>query len=198
MSAQVADQNLCGKRKLFTALADHLTMSVMTVGDLYPLLERLGATEHVRLLQQLNLWTASLHQQSSDRVEFPAAISELAPDQLSDLQSRIVHSASSLFELLGLFRGLHVQQTDRVKRARTTARNRVRTNWPADRKPPTKTEVDDLSQSDPSVEAEEERLADIGTVLASLNEMEKRLVMQRETISREITYRSEQMRARLY
>lgn len=157
-----------------------------------------NGAEAVRLMQRLGLWTTAAHAEPGERKPFPKNISKLGPDEISDLQSLVVSDAGRVYELIGILNGLDAQLKIRGKQVRAAARSRVRADWPEGTKAPTKSEVDDLAEEDPAVIEHEEQVSVLALLMAHVNATRESMVMYKEAVSREITWRGTQMQARLY
>lgn len=157
-----------------------------------------GGVEAVRLMGRLGLWTTAAHNNPGERQPFPTRYSNLGPDELSDLAARVTSEGGRLLELVGILNGLDTQLKIRGRAARAAARGRVRRAWPADKKPPTKSELDDLAEEDPAVVQSDEHVALLAVLLSQAKAVAEANMLYKEGISREITYRTSQMQARLH
>ena len=162
-------------------------------------LERVpGGAEALRLMRNLGLWSTEGHKNAGERRPFPRTFSNLGPEQLSDLSAHIAAEAGLIFELLGLLNGIEAQHKIRVKQARAAARSRARAEWDGEKKAPTKSEIDDIAEDDLTVIDVEEQSALIGMLIAQATAAKEATIIHKEAVSREITYRGAQMKARLY
>jgi hypothetical protein len=169
------------------------------LGTLRAALSRLpGGAEAVRLMARLGLWTTSAHAKPGERQPFPSRFSTLGPDELSDLSARVTSDAGRVIELVGILAGIDAQLRIRAKASRAGARSRARRNWPADTKAPTRGELDDMAEEDPAVVEVDEHIALVTMLLASAKATAEANMLFKESISREITYRTTQMQARLH
>lgn len=150
------------------------------------------------MFARLGLWSSDAHRNPPTRERFPQEFSKLGPQELSDLSARVVSDAGRVAELVGLLAGLEVRLKIRSRAARAAARSRLRREWPEDTKAPTKAELDDLSEEDPAVIELEEQLGLLQLMIAQASAVKEANQMFRESVSREIAYRSAQMQARLY
>lgn len=162
-------------------------------------LERIpDGADAVRLFAKLGLWTSESHRTPAERKAFPTEFSKLGPSELSDLSARVVSDAGRVVELTGLLNGLEARLELRLRAARASARSKARRAHPADQKPPTKGELDDLAEEDPAVIELCEQLGILQLMLAQASAVREASQIYKEAVSREITYRSAQMQARLY
>ena len=106
--------------------------------------------------------------------------------------------AGRVAELVGLLVGLEATTKMRSRAARASARSKVRREWSKDDKAPTKTELDDRAEEDPVVIGLDEQLGVVQQLLAQASAVREADQLYKEAVSREISYRSAQMQARLY
>lgn len=175
------------------------TDSFSTVSSLRQALERIpGGENAVRSFAKLGLWTTEAHRATDPRKKFPQQFSTLGPSELSDLSASIVSDAGRVAELVGLLVGLEATTKMRSRAARASARSKVRREWSKDDKAPTKTELDDRAEEDPVVIGLDEQLGVVQQLLAQASAVREADQLYKEAVSREISYRSAQMQARLY
>ena len=150
------------------------------------------------MFAKLGLWSSELHRAAGERKAFPSEFSKLGAPELSDLTARVVSDAGRVVELVGLLNGLDARMKIRLRAARAASRSKQRRDWPADQKSPTKQELDDLADEDPSVVALEEQSGLLLLLLAQSSAVRDANQMYRESLSREVSYRSAQLQARMY
>lgn len=149
-------------------------------------------------MTRLGLWSTEAHKNPQTPKTFPRAFSQLSAEQLSDLNARIISEAGRIMELVGLLGGLEAQLKIKVKAVRASARSRIRKGWDVDLKAPTKSEIDDLAEDDPSVIEIEEQMGLLQLLMSQSHATRDAHQMYREGVSREITYRGAQMQSRMY
>ena len=173
--------------------------SLSSVTALRQALERIPDGEGaVRMFARLGLWTSEAHRATDARKMFPQKFSDLGPQELSDLSARVVSDAGRVAELVGLLVGLEAKLKMRSRAARATSRSKVRREWPEGEKTPAKNELDDRAEEDPTVIELEEQLGLLTLLLSQAQAIREANQLYKEAVSREISYRSAQMQARLY
>ena len=173
--------------------------NLSSLDSLRAALERIpNGTDAVRLMAKLGLWSSDAHRTVQARPSFPREFSTLSAEQLSDLSARVISDAGRVIELAGLLLGLELQIKVRVRAARASARARQRREWSTDAKAPTKTELDDLAEEDPTVLGLEEQLALLAQLRAQADAVKEANQLFKEGVSREITYRAAQLNARVF
>jgi hypothetical protein len=170
-----------------------------SVSALRQALERIPeGADVVRMFAKLGLWTAEAHKAVTARKAFPSEFSKLGPEELSDLSARVASDGGRIMELVGLLSGLEVRLSLRLKAARATARSKARRALPEDQKAPTKSELDDQAEEDPTVIELVEQMGLLQMMLAQATAMKDASQLYKEAVSREITYRGDQMKSRMY
>ena len=156
------------------------------------------------LSARLGLWTTSAHAAPGVRAAFPTKLSNLGPNELSDLNATWIAEVGRVVELGGMLHGLQDQLRVRAKSARASARSRARRAWAEDRKDdvkpksPTAGELNDLAEEDQAVVDIDDQMSYVALLLASATAAKEASYAYRDALSREITFRCEQMKARLY
>jgi hypothetical protein len=155
-----------------------------------------SGVELIELAARLGLWTEAAHTAQPPRKVFPTRFSTLGPDELSDLYAEWVSDAGRLAELCSSLSGVRDRLNLQLKAERARARVRVRdaapdTKWTA-------VALDDAASSDQSVRDSEAALEMVTVLLATAEGAREATGIYLTGISREITYRTEQMRARVY
>jgi hypothetical protein len=170
-----------------------------SVSALRQALERIPeGADVVRMFAKLGLWTSEAHKVVTARKAFPSEFSKLGPEELSDLSARVASDGGRIMELVGLLSGLEVRLSLRLKAARATARSKARRALPEDHKAPTKSELDDQAEEDPTVIELVEQMGLLQMMLAQATAMKDASQLYKEAVSREITYRGDQMKSRMY
>lgn len=152
-----------------------------------------GGLTQLKAAAALGMWTPDAHSAANKARPFPQELSALLPGQVVDLHARLAARADVVYELLGLLNALEVQQEMKVKQAISAARNRARAAVPADQKPLTKTELDDLAEDDVAVMEARSHMAVIRGWIGVVAAQEKKLLVQEKAISRSITLLTSQM-----
>lgn len=152
----------------------------------------------VELANRLGLWTESVHQKKNVRPEFPVALSELTPPQLTDLYSSWTAEYGRLIELCGAIKGQESLLGIQLRSATAAAKARLRRNVAEGEKVPTGKAVDDMAEEDPAVLDLVEQTGLLAVLSAHANAAREATQQFLSTISREITFRDAQMKARIY
>lgn len=164
--------------------------------------QALGRTKNgvaaVELANRLGLWTETVHQKRNTRPEFPAALSELTPAQLTDLYSSWTAEFGRLIELCGAIKGQEALLNIQLRSATAAAKARLRRNVAEGEKAPTGKAVDDMAEEDPAVIDLMEQTGLLAVLSAHANAAREATQQFLSTISREITFRDAQMKARIY
>jgi hypothetical protein len=155
-----------------------------------------NGTASVELASKLGLWTTSAHARVTTRAIFPEQLSDLAPTSLSDLYARWTSEFGRVTELLGAIHGQEQLLKIQLKSAQASARARIRRAHPDAKF--TMAQLSDLADEDQSVLDIVEQQGLI-SVLSSQSSAAKEVTLQYlQTISREISFRDAQMKARVY
>lgn len=174
-------------------------MHLGDIGSLREALKRLpDGVEAVKMMDRLGIFSTAAHRNPGTRQPFPKQFHEHSPDQLSDLSAQVISDAGRIFELVGILNGLEAKLKIKSRALRARARAKARRDWSGDRKAPTKAELDDLAEEDPSVIEVDEQMALLALLLASANAAKESSILYKEGVSREITYRGAQLNARMY
>jgi len=153
-------------------------------------------SDSLKLAEKLGLWTSSIHVPNIVKPSFPKKISELTPPQLSDLYSEWTGEFGRIIELCGLIDAQLAVVKLQIKSAQTSARISIRKSSP-DLKH-TSTNLSDEADEDPKVVNLNEQFA-ILSMLESYAKASKEATQQYLTsISREISFRDAQLKARIY
>lgn len=175
--------------------AEDLNLSGIRTLD-HALARMKNGTAAVALATKLGLWTASAHQKTMVRAEFPQQLSDLTPTQLSDLYARWTAEFGRIAELCGAVSGQEQLLKIQMKSAQAAARARARRANPDQKL--TQGALGDLADEDSAVIdlVEQQGLL---AVLAAQAQAAKDVTLQYlNTISREISFRDAQMKARVY
>jgi hypothetical protein len=152
--------------------------------------------ELMRLATRLGLWTEDAHRAPPARTPFPSSFSKLGPDQLSDLYATWISDAGRLAELCSALGGHRDRLSLQLKAERARARSRARKASPEVKF--TSAQLDDEAAVDQSVRDLEAAFELVTVLLGAAEGAKEATGVYLAGISREITYRTEQMRARVY
>ena len=150
----------------------------------------------VSVASKLGLWTYTAHQNVKQRTEFPFKLSDLAPSELSDLYSYWTHEFGRITEICGIVGGQDQLLKIQLKSVLARTRAKIRRNS-VDTKI-TQSQLNDMAEEDPSVLDIIEQQG-ILVVIGSQAGAAKEVTLQYlNTISREISFRDSQMKAKIY
>lgn len=157
-----------------------------------------NGTAAVELMNNLGLWTQNAHERKNVRAEFPSKISDLAPSQLSDLYSKWTADFGRIVELCGIITGQEALLRIQLKSAQAATRARMRRGVPSETKHPTSAALNDMVDEDPTVLDLLEQHSLIVVLGAHLGATKEATSQYLASISREISFRDSQMKARVY
>jgi hypothetical protein len=157
-----------------------------------------NGTAAVDLVNRLGLWTQSAHERKNVRVEFPSKISEFTPSQLSDLYSTWTAEFGRVLELCGIVSGQEALLRIQLKAAQASTRARLRRNVAPEAKQPATGTLNDMVDEDPSVLDLIEQHSLIVVLGSHLSATKEATSQYLASISREISFRDSQMKARVY
>lgn len=173
------------------------TLNLASLRSTSESLARLPSGEELlRLAARLGLWTSESHSTPPARPPFPKAFSKLGPDELSDLYSTWISDAGRLTELCSMLAGHRDRLSLQLKSERSRARSRARRANPDVKF--TSAQLDDDAALDATVRDLESSYELVVMLLAAAEGAKEATSVYLAGISREITYRTEQMRARVY
>lgn len=152
----------------------------------------------VELATRLGLWTETLHSRREGRREFPGKLSDLTPGELTDLYSTWTSELGRLMELCGAITGQEALLKIQLKSAIAAARGRIRRNNAEEGKTLTQKGLEELVEEDPSVLDLVEQTGLLSLLGAHANAAREATGQYLNTISREISFRDAQMKARIY
>lgn len=158
----------------------------------------------VELARRLGAWTASVHQDVPPRRAFKPKLSDLSMSQLSDEHGFWAADYGRLVELAGALNAQLVYLKLASKQARSAARARARrqrneaAEGQAKQKAPTVAELNDLADEDPSVVDVDAQVALVEMLLAHVSASREATMQYLTSLSREISFRDSQLKAKLY
>lgn len=148
--------------------------------------------------KRVGLYTPGYHGEQAARREFPKNIGALGPRDLSNELAYWTADMGRLCEMMGLLAGVQVYLRRRSKAVRASARARVRRQpLPEGKKSITVSELNDLAEEDDAVIDVEDSLAYTEILLAWFAAAKEATAQNLTTLSREITFRDSQYKARL-
>lgn len=157
-----------------------------------------NGTAAVELAARLGLWTEPAHQRRQARPEFPTKLSDLTPSQVTDLYAQWTAEFGRILELRGAVAGQEALLRIQLKSAQAAARGRIRRAVPAEEKVPTAATLNDQVDEDPVVLDLIEQLGLLSVLSAHSDAAKEATAQYLATISREISFRDAQMKARIY
>ena len=152
--------------------------------------------QSVSLADKLGLWTQEVHKNTTRRVAFPSKLSELEPSSLSDLYSYWTHEFGRLSELCGIINGQ--EQLLKIQLKSTMARTRAKIRRNSEDSKLSQSQLNDLAEEDPAVLDIVEQQEIIAIMYAQAIAAKEVTLQYLNTISREISFRDSQMKARVY
>jgi len=152
----------------------------------------------VELANRLGLWTEPAHTRKNSRPEFPVKLSDLTPQQLSDLYSAWTGEFGRIVELCGTINGQEALLRIQLKSAQASARARIRRNLQEGERAPSQGALNDQVDEDPAVVDLIEQSGLLLVVGAHATAAKEATAQYLATISREISFRDAQMKARIY
>lgn len=174
-------------------------LNISGVRSLTQVLERTpNGNDMVVLATKLGIWTAAAHNTVTERRPFPKNLSDMGPNELTNLLAEWTSEFGRITELVGLLNGQKEQLKIRGKSLRAAARSRLRRDHPKDEKPLASTALNDAAEEDTGVLENDERIALVELLLASATATKEATQQYIGSISREIAYRDAQMKARMY
>ena len=157
-----------------------------------------GAPELFSMARNLGLWSDEAHSKQITKPPFRSDLSKLAPSELSDLYGIWTYEFGRIVEICGVLTGQENLLKIQLKSALATARARIRRSQPDGAKPVTNALIVDLADEDPLVAKVYEQMAII-TVMLSQAVASKEITSQfLATLSREISWRDAQIKAKIY
>lgn len=153
-------------------------------------------TQSVTLAVKLGLWTQEAHKNTARRNPFPSKLSELEPSSLSDLYSYWTHEFGRISELCGIINGQDQLLKIQLKSVMARTRAKIRRN--SEENKLTQSQLNDLAEEDPSVLDIVEQQEIIAIMHAQAVAAKEVTLQYLNTISREISFRDSQMKARVY
>jgi len=155
-------------------------------------------TDAINMARRLGLWTEGSHKNVNTRESFPENISELTPAQLSNLYSKWTADYGRLTELCGALNAQQNHLKIRTKHALAVARANIRRNLPSEKKAPSVQAVNDEAEQATEVTDLTNQAALIAVVEAYAQAAKEATAQYLASISREISFRDAQLKARIY
>jgi hypothetical protein len=155
-----------------------------------------SGAELLQLATRLGLWTEAAHTNPPARKLFPGQFSTLGADELSDLYAAWISDAGRLAELCSILSGHRDRLSLQIKAERARARSRVRLAHPEVKY--SAAALDDAVAAEQGLRDLEDAFELVTMLLAAAEGAKEATTVYLTGISREITYRTEQMRSRVY
>jgi hypothetical protein len=150
------------------------------------------------LATKLGLWSVDSHRPSVARESYPAEISSLSHSQISDLYSRWTSEFGRITELCGAISGQETLLKIKIKTAQAKARSVIRNRYNQSTKPLSSTALSDLVDEDPNVIELYEQGTLLQLISAHANAAKEATSQYLSSISREISFRDVQLKAKIY
>lgn len=152
----------------------------------------------VELATKLGLWSQSAHTNPSIRPPFRRSLSDLSHGQITDLYAEWTAEFGRITELCSAISGQDALLAIQMKSALASARSRIRRSQPADAKPMTAQNLSDIANDDQSVIDLLEQSGLLAVLTAHAQGAKEATQQYLASISREISFRDAQMKARIY
>jgi hypothetical protein len=157
-----------------------------------------NGTAAVALVAKLGLWTESAHKKKNVRPEFPQKLSILEPAELSDLYSEWTAEFGRIVELCGAVIGQEALLKIQLKSGQAKARAKIRRNQKDTDKQLTASAINDMVDEEAAVCDLIEQHGLVVVLGAHCSAAKEATAQYLATISREISFRDAQMKAKLY
>jgi hypothetical protein len=158
----------------------------------------------IELARRLGLWTYVSHQNDNVRQPFIANLETATDEEITAQAGYWTSEFGRILELQGVFLGQREQLRIQLKVALAESRSRARkahsqesTKSPRP-KPLTATELNDMAEEDAEVISLQEKLGLMELLLAQTGAAKEATTQYLATLSREISFRGDHMKARLY
>lgn len=156
-------------------------------------------------MRALGLWTTDSHAKPGSRRRFRSDLATMHGAELANEQAYWASELGRISELLGLLRGQKIQANLGLKLALAKARCAIREEHaaivvPEGKKAPAKItvgELNDRAEENPDVMDERQALTTVEMYLASAEAAHEATLLYLQTLSREITRRGDEMKARM-
>jgi hypothetical protein len=175
------DLNLTGVRSLNQALA-----------------RTKNGTAAVELAAKLGLWSTGAHANPQVRPNFRRDLSELSHAQITDLYAEWTAEFGRITELCSAISGQESLLRIQMKSAVAAARSRIRRSQPGDVKSFSAQTLADMADEDPAVVDLLEQTGLIAVLSAHALGAKEATQQYLASLSREISFRDAQMKARIY
>ena len=152
----------------------------------------------IELARRMGLWTESAHAQNRTRASFPPALSDLTPAQLSDLNATWTGEFGRILEVYGAVEAQIALTKLQIKRAQASARARAARAQEPGAKAMTQSALNDLAEEDAGVIDLQDQLGLLMVLESHVSAAKEATDRYLASISREISFRDAQMKARIY
>lgn len=177
------------------------TLNFRNLKSVGQLLERLpNGSSSVELYKRLGLWTTRAHEVTIERIPFPNNLADLDERGLTRLYGSWTAEYGRIVELCGVLTGQDQVLKIRIKSATAKAKVRIRNEREAEEglKPLSASDLKDAAEEDTHVLELNETACLLVMAQASANAAKHATEQYLSTISREISFRDGQMKARIY
>ena len=157
-----------------------------------------NGSQALTMASKLGLWSIESHRGHLPRASYPSEISSMTHSQISDLYSRWTSEFGRITELHGAISGQETILKIKIKSAQAKARSRIRSNQPPDAKPHSAAVLSDLADEEPEVIELIEQSSLLVLLAAHVGASKEATAQYLASISREISFRDVQMKAKLY
>lgn len=152
--------------------------------------------ESLETSTRMGIWTADYHNKENNRKRFPENVSSLGANQLSDQLAYWTSEFGRITELVGMLNGQREILKLKLKSAKARSRSKVREERKEEKL--TSTALNDMAEEDSSVIAVEDGMGTLEVLLAQASAAKEATAQYLASISREISYRDAQMKAKIY
>lgn len=179
-----------------------MTIETTNLGSVSEIVSVISKSENgsaaLALASKLGLWSIDAHRGHLPRASYPAEVSKMTHSQISDLYSRWTSEFGRITELHGAIAGQEAVLKIQIKSAQAKARSRVRAAQLPEAKPHSATVLADLADEDPMVIELIEQSSLLVLLAAHVGASKEATAQYLASLSREISFRDVQMKAKLY
>jgi hypothetical protein len=152
----------------------------------------------VELAAKLGLWSTEAHRDPAVRPPYKRDLSQLTHTQVSDLYAQWTGEFGRITELCGAIAGQEALLRIQTKSAQASARSRIRRAQPAEAKPLPAQTLADMADEDAGVVDLLEQNGLLAVLAAHAGAAKEATAQYIASLSREISFRDAQMKARIY
>jgi hypothetical protein len=151
----------------------------------------------VELARRLGVWTQDAHAATEVRRPFARNLSEMTPSQITDLYAYWTSEYGRIIELCGAINAQDTLLKIQLRSAQASARARIRRTVPEGGKTLTAAQLTDQAEEDSQVIDLSDQTALVAVLKAHADAAKEATQQYLATISREISFRDAQMKARI-